>query len=63
MTQLTGEAKAQYVRGLFSRIAGRYDLLNSVMTGRMHYRWKSRTARLAAQGVRGDALDVANGRS
>ncbi len=61
MTQLTGEAKAQYVRGLFSRIAGRYDLLNSVMTGRMHYRWKSRTARLAAQGVSGDALDVATG--
>ena len=61
MTQLTGEAKAQYIRRLFSRIAGRYDLLNSVMTGRLHYRWKSRTARLAAQEQAGDALDIATG--
>ncbi len=61
MVRLQGEAKAQYVRGLFSRIAGRYDLMNSVMTGRLHHRWKSRTARLAALGVQGDALDVATG--
>ena len=50
-----------YVRELFSRIAGRYDLLNSVMTARMHYRWKALTARLAAEGVQGEALDVATG--
>ena len=61
MAHLTGDAKVQYVRGLFSRIAGRYDLLNSVMTARMHYRWKALTAQLAAAGVQGPALDVATG--
>ena len=46
---------------MFDRIAGVYDVMNSVMTAGMHHRWRERAADLA--GVRpGDrALDVATG--
>ncbi len=58
---LQGEEKARYVAGMFARISRRYDLLNTVMTGGMHHRWRRLTARLAAEGLEGDALDVATG--
>ena len=32
LTNLTGAERAQYVQGMFSRIARRYDLMNRVMT-------------------------------
>lgn len=38
-----GEAKAQYVAGLFARIAPRYDLINDLMTAWQHGRWRRRT--------------------
>ena len=47
--------------GLFAGIAGRYDLMNTLMTGGRHLNWKGKTARLAAQGLSGHALDVATG--
>ena len=47
--------------GLFAGIAGRYDLMNTLMTGGRHLNWKERTAKLAAQGQTGRALDVATG--
>ena len=58
---LHGKEKAQYVAGMFARISRRYDLLNTVMTGRMHHRWRRLTARLAVEGLEGAALDVATG--
>ena len=61
MAHLTGDAKVLYVRDLFSRISNRYDLLNSFMTARMHYRWKTVTANMAAAQIEGRALDVATG--
>ena len=61
MAKLTGEAKQRYVAGLFAQIAGRYDLMNDLMTGGLHRRWKRETARLTAQGLKGKALDVATG--
>ena len=61
MAQLSGEAKQTYVADLFARIAGRYDLMNSLMTGGMHHRWKRVAATLAAHGQTGAALDVATG--
>ena len=61
MAQLEGEAKREYVTGLFARIASRYDLMNDLMTFGQHRRWKQRTARLTAQGLQGDSLDIATG--
>ena len=58
---MKGHAKQQYVAGMFTRIAGRYDLMNTLMTGGMHHYWKRKTARLTAQGLGGKALDVATG--
>ena len=61
MAELRGEAKQKYVADLFSRIAGRYDLMNDIMTAGLHRRWKQHTARVAASGLRGNSLDVATG--
>ena len=65
MVQLKGEAKQRYVADLFSRIAGRYDLMNDLMTWGLHRRWKREAAQIAVQGLTpdlaGDALDVATG--
>lgn len=61
MANLSGDAKQTYVADLFARIAGRYDLMNSLMTGGMHHRWKRVTARLTTDGLSGPALDIATG--
>ena len=61
MHDLKGDAKARYVAGMFARIARRYDLLNTVMTGGMHHRWRKTATRMATEGVNGAALDVATG--
>src|SRR3954451_12338289 len=49
------------VRAMFDRIAGVYDLLNSVMTVGLHHRWRARAADLAAVGPGDRVLDVATG--
>ena len=46
---------------MFARIAGRYDLMNTLITGGMHRSWKRKTARVTAYGLSGRALDVASG--
>lgn len=61
MAQLRGDDKRRYVAEMFARIAPRYDLMNSLMTGGRHQRWKRDTARLTAAGLAGPALDVATG--
>ena len=61
MAQLEGEAKQEYVAGLFARIASRYDLMNDLMTFGQHRRWKRNTARITAQGLKGKSLDIATG--
>ena len=61
MAELRGDEKRRYVRALFSRIAGRYDLMNTLMTGGMHHRWRAKAAARAAAGNSGLALDIATG--
>ena len=61
MAQLRGDEKRRYVAEMFARISPRYDLMNSLMTGGMHHRWKRATARFTAAGLRGSALDIATG--
>jgi demethylmenaquinone methyltransferase/2-methoxy-6-polyprenyl-1,4-benzoquinol methylase len=46
---------------MFDRIAGFYDLMNSVMTAGLHHRWRARAADLAALKPGDSALDVACG--
>src|ERR671928_581092 len=57
----TGTLEEGQVRAMFDRIAGLYDVMNSVMTAGLHHRWRSRAADLAAVGPGDRALDVATG--
>jgi len=49
------------VRTMFDRIAGIYDLLNTVMTVGLHHRWRARAADEARLGAGDSALDVCCG--
>ena len=57
----TGTLEEGQVRAMFDRIAGVYDLMNSVMTAGLHHRWRERAADLAALAPGNRALDVAAG--
>jgi demethylmenaquinone methyltransferase / 2-methoxy-6-polyprenyl-1,4-benzoquinol methylase len=46
---------------MFDRIAGRYDLLNTLMTAGLHHRWRERAADRTGLGPGGSALDVCCG--
>lgn len=46
---------------MFTRIAGRYDLMNTVMTAGRHHAWRRRTAAVAAGAPPGPVLDLATG--
>jgi demethylmenaquinone methyltransferase / 2-methoxy-6-polyprenyl-1,4-benzoquinol methylase len=46
---------------MFDRIAGVYDLMNSVMTAGLHHRWRRRAVDLASVGPGATLLDVATG--
>jgi demethylmenaquinone methyltransferase/2-methoxy-6-polyprenyl-1,4-benzoquinol methylase len=49
------------IRAMFDSIAGRYDLLNSLMTAGLHHRWRELGVLLAGVGEGDSALDVACG--
>jgi demethylmenaquinone methyltransferase / 2-methoxy-6-polyprenyl-1,4-benzoquinol methylase len=57
----SGTLEEGQVRAMFDRIAGFYDLMNSVMTAGLHHRWRERAADLARVGPGTRALDVATG--
>jgi demethylmenaquinone methyltransferase / 2-methoxy-6-polyprenyl-1,4-benzoquinol methylase len=40
--------KSQWVRGMFGRIAGRYDLLNHLLSFNLDKRWRARTVKRVA---------------
>lgn len=46
---------------MFARIARRYDLMNTLMTGGRHHAWRAVVARAAAGAPPGPALDLATG--
>ena len=60
-TPRSGTLSEPQVRAMFDRIAGFYDLMNSVMTAGLHHRWRARAADLAALAPGDSALDVACG--
>ncbi len=55
------EEFATQVRGMFDRIAGVYDLMNSAMTVGLHQGWRERAVDRAEVGPGSDALDVCCG--
>jgi demethylmenaquinone methyltransferase/2-methoxy-6-polyprenyl-1,4-benzoquinol methylase len=57
----SGTLPEEQVRAMFDRIAGVYDLVNTVMTAGLHQRWRERAADMAALGPGDRALDVATG--
>jgi len=46
---------------MFDRVAGRYDLLNSLMSAGLHHRWRERAADVAAPESDASILDVCCG--
>lgn len=61
MSELTGPARARYVRTMFGRIAGRYDLLNRLMTGGQDRCWRRETVGRLAPPSGGRVLDLGSG--
>jgi demethylmenaquinone methyltransferase/2-methoxy-6-polyprenyl-1,4-benzoquinol methylase len=56
-----GPDKARFVSEMFSRIAGRYDVMNGLMTFGMHHAWRRLAARQTIACPDGPALDLATG--
>ncbi len=61
MVNLKGDDKSRYVSAMFDKVAERYDLMNTIMSGGMHHFWRKKASRLALQGIEGDILDIATG--
>ena len=59
--QRDSEEFAEQVRGMFDRISGVYDLMNSAMTAGLHHQWRERAVNRAELGPGSDALDVCCG--
>ena len=61
MTRLSGRERADYVRQMFDRIAGRYDLLNRIISGGQDMKWRRFVAEAADLPADGKLLDIATG--
>ena len=61
MAHLTGQERADYVQNMFARIAGRYDLMNRLMTAGQDARWRRFVIAQARLPVNGRLLDIATG--
>jgi demethylmenaquinone methyltransferase/2-methoxy-6-polyprenyl-1,4-benzoquinol methylase len=61
MTHLKGKARADYVQDMFDRIAGRYNLMNRLMTGWQDVRWRRFVVRQTGLRSGGRLLDLATG--
>ncbi len=61
MAQLKGNERTTYVRKMFTRIAGRYDLMNRLMTAGQDSRWRKQVIQLARLRRNDRLLDVGSG--
>jgi demethylmenaquinone methyltransferase/2-methoxy-6-polyprenyl-1,4-benzoquinol methylase len=59
--QRDSEEFSTQVRGMFDRIAGVYDLMNSAMTAGLHHEWRQRAVDRAEVGPGSNALDICCG--
>ncbi|RMF79149.1 MAG: ubiquinone/menaquinone biosynthesis methyltransferase [Chloroflexi bacterium] len=61
MAHLHGEERAHYVQDMFGRIAGRYNLMNTLMTGGQDMRWRRFVVQQAELQPGDKLLDLATG--
>jgi demethylmenaquinone methyltransferase / 2-methoxy-6-polyprenyl-1,4-benzoquinol methylase len=61
MSRLTGQERATYVQNMFTRIAGRYDLMNRLMTAGQDIRWRRQVIQLAQLRPHARLLDLGTG--
>ena len=61
MAHLTGSERAAYVQGMFGRIAGRYNLMNRLMTGGQDLKWRRFVVQKAGLKTGDKLLDLATG--
>lgn len=61
MTRLSGTDRAAYVQNMFTRIAGRYDLMNRLMTGGQDVRWRRQVIHQARLNKGDLLLDLGTG--
>ncbi|MDP2811200.1 MAG: bifunctional demethylmenaquinone methyltransferase/2-methoxy-6-polyprenyl-1,4-benzoquinol methylase UbiE [Rhodocyclaceae bacterium] len=59
--QVPDHEKAKRVEGVFSSVAGKYDLMNDLMSAGLHRLWKAFTLQVAAVRPGDRVLDVAGG--
>jgi demethylmenaquinone methyltransferase / 2-methoxy-6-polyprenyl-1,4-benzoquinol methylase len=59
--QRDSEEFANQVRGMFDRVAGVYDVMNSAMSAGLHHEWRQRAVDRAEVGPGSDALDICCG--
>lgn len=55
------DEKARHVAGVFHSVAGRYDLMNDLMSGGLHRLWKRFAVGLSGVRAGGRVLDIAGG--
>lgn len=60
-SKIIGKQKRAYVREMFARIARRYDLLNSLLSLRIHHYWRDVAVRMLHLQPGDSALDVCTG--
>jgi demethylmenaquinone methyltransferase/2-methoxy-6-polyprenyl-1,4-benzoquinol methylase len=58
---MSDEAKGPYVQAMFTRIARRYDAMNTLMTLGRHHAWRRIAAQATLAAPDGPALDLATG--
>ena len=61
MTHLTGKERGEYVQGMFTRIAHRYDLMNRLMTAGQDVHWREQVIRNARLRKNARLLDIGAG--
>jgi len=61
MAHLTGSERAAYVQDMFGRIAGRYNLMNRLMTGGQDLKWRRFVVQQARLKSGDKLLDLATG--
>jgi len=61
MDKLQGKERADYIRTMFTRIAGRYDFMNRLMTFGQDIRWRKEVVRRAQLDSSSRLLDIGSG--